>query len=258
MARTTEGASLRRGLFVYVAALLLAGCAEERSASCRQPGEGYPDPALSVADAKERDGDLVLVKGGLIARGGRPVEICDELSLERPPDCEGATLKVEGLRDTSAFEHGESEGGVMWWNGATTAGRVDGDTVRYELDCRTEDVQRQLTEAIGREPGFNAFQSNVESELLDYGPLPELAPPEVRQRYGAFGVRVRTGDQPLEFPDGTETDTRGISWYLDGDNWLAMKRYGSDVMLFWFAASERQLDERWDRVDAIMQRVRID
>jgi hypothetical protein len=237
---------------------VLAGCANGQSSSCREPGETYPRPALSVAEAKKRDGELVLVDGALIARGGRPAEICEELSEEAPPRCEGATLKVGGLRDAWAFERGESRGDTQWWHGATTAGRIDGDTVRYELDCRTQTVQRQLGEAIGREPEFNAFSSSVEAEMIDYGPLPRLTPLDIRERYGAFALRVRTSDQPLEFPDDAEPGDRGIAWYLDGERWLALKLYGTDVMLLWSAGSEQRLDERWQRVDAIMRRVRLD
>lgn len=85
MAPCDEEAPLRRGLFVFAAVVVLAGCANGQSASCREPGEDYPEPALSVAEAKKRDGELILVKGALIARGGRPVEICEVLSSDTPP-----------------------------------------------------------------------------------------------------------------------------------------------------------------------------
>ena len=56
----------------------------------------------------------------------------------------------------------------------------------------------------------------------------------------------------------TDLSANIFTWYLDGENWLAMKMYGGDVMLLWSAGSTRRLDERWDRVNAIMHRVSVD
>ena len=237
------------------AALVVAGCGASDSA-CRKLGEDYPDRPVRIAEALDRDGELVSVRAALIARQGRPERICTALTDARPPSCRGPSLRIEGLRDTSAFEHGQSEGDTVWWESVTMAGRVDGDTIRYELTCRARDVQRHLADAIGDEPSFNAFASNAELERLDYAPLPELMPPELRARYGYFGVGVSTDetDRPVYAAAlDSAPDVRGVYWTKERDTWIAVKHYGDEVALVWAAGRRKRLDERWERLDGIMR-----
>jgi hypothetical protein len=238
-------------------AFALTACSDATEATCREPGERYPARPMSIAEARERDGDLVLVNAALIARDGRPVELCTSLTRIRPPQCRAPSLSVDGLRDTSAFERGETEGETTWWDHVSMAGRIDGDTIRYELSCRAREVQEHLGDEIGQEPGFNAFASNVGAEWLDYGPTPDTNPPELLARYGWFSVAVATDerDQPLftsELRQRRAIRGSGVYWTKESDGWVAFKHYGDEITLLWVAGESRRLDKRFRRVDEIM------
>jgi hypothetical protein len=237
-------------------AVAFAGCGGTSEETCREPGERYPDRPVAIAVALERDGQLTSVHGSLIARRGRPVLLCTGLTAARPPSCRRPSLRIAGLRDTTAFEQGESKGVTTWWRNVTMAGRIDGDTVRYELTCRARDVQRHIGDATGVQPTFNAFGSNAEVERLDYGPLPERIPRGLRERYGYFVIGVATDDaeRPIyESEAGGKPDSRGIYWTKAGGSWLAVKHYGNEVAVAWTAGARRELDERWRRLDRIMR-----
>jgi hypothetical protein len=44
-----------------------------------------------------------------------------------------------------------------------------------------------------------------------------------------------------------------MGWLHEPDKWIAVKRYGDDILLHWSAGSEKRVDERWERVDRIVR-----
>jgi hypothetical protein len=228
-------------------ALTLAGCAGESTVGCRSPGEGMDEASkpLLVTEALGRQGAWVVVEGEVFVRDGRPSELCTFAI----PGCEGSRLKVAGYRDALPLQDGDpvSDGTV---GPGRLAGRVDGDTLRHELTCRAYDVQKYVGDAIGEAPTFNQWGSPDAVERLDYGSLSLTMPSDLRQEYGYFGLYV--GDLPgfLDLPENEIVDA--IHWHDDHGDWYAVKRYGEDVAVAWFAGSAPRLDERWERLDRVL------
>lgn len=91
-----------------------------------------------------------------------------------------------------------------------------------------------------------------------------------RARYGVFTLYVVTAAD-LEtvvtelLADGRtgelgEPDRRGIRWEagttLTGERyWLAKKRYGANVVLWWFGTQERRVDAPFRRLDRALRRL---
>ena len=71
-------------------------------------------PGISVADALDSDSkDELLVKGWLVVDQDGTVRLCDALAESDPPQCAGASVRVEGL-DLGSLEGLTSKGGVTW------------------------------------------------------------------------------------------------------------------------------------------------
>jgi hypothetical protein len=157
----------------------------------------------------------------------------------------------------SAFESSESQGATSWVDGARVAGRVDGETLRFELTCLTEDVRRHVEDETGVELTMNPFQTTSDPERIDVATLPSLVPADVRREWGVFSIAVRARDEferpiwSVELKD-IRPDKRGIYWRRENGRWYATTRYGDDVALLWLAGAERRVDERWERLDEIL------
>jgi hypothetical protein len=235
--------------------LLVAGCGGGDRTACREPGERYPVRPVSVAEAMEREGRLVLVQGTVSAIAGVPERICDR--AERGL-CVGAVLEVDGLRDLTAFESSDRSGATSWVDDARVPGRVDGTTLRFELSCRTEEVRAHVEEETGVELTMNPFQTTSITERIDVAPLPSLVPVDIRREWGVFSIAVRADDEfdrpiwSVALKD-VNPDERGIYWRRENGRWYATTRYGRDVALLWLAGAERRVDERWTRLDRILR-----
>ena len=216
---------------------LASGCGSESRADCRQADEQLSRRAITVADALDRDGELVLVGGTLVAPDSKPTRLCEG----------GRCLRLSGLRDLAAFD-GPLES-------VRIAGRVDSDVLRVLLSCRTAAVRDRFADETGLKLSLNTFASNDDVEVLDVASVPTLVPHEVRKRYGVFGIYVETpwARGPHEFFDLPPETFR---WLERGGASIAVKRYGPDVALIWLAGAERRLDERWRRLDRIVRRLR--
>jgi hypothetical protein len=243
---------VRRALALAV--LLLAGCGDE-STTCRAPGEQYPRQVVSVAVARERDGELATVRGTVVARGGVPVKICSKLPVKGRPACEGRVLRLEGARDMSGFARTGGPRGKSWAY-TRAAGRVVGDTLRVELSCRAQEVQEHIEEELGVRLTLNPLGTYGDQDRLDVASL-ERWPRDVKRRYGVFYVAVRTNrkDEPFWGAELAELARDGdIYWHRDfAGRWYVAKRYGDDVLLFWIAGSNRRVDERWRRLDRVLR-----
>ena len=236
-------------------AVVLTGCGEAASVGCRTPAEDLRQvPRLSIAAAKERQGEFVSVSGSLIAVDGRPDRLCTGIVTTDPPQCSEPSLEVEGVRDLTNFEVPVVEDGVV---GPTAyVGRIDGDTLRFEVDCRTQQVLQHVGDATGEEPTHVPLGSgsNYGSERLDWNG-PDGAPAELTERYGTFSIVVELDeeDEPVmrDTLEGVK-NVRGVYWLSDEGYWYAVKRYADDVAVIW-NADVRRLDERWERLDAVMR-----
>ena len=247
---------------IACSALLLAACAGagESQKSCRDVGEQYPAEPVSIADALERKGRLQTVRGALIAEDGVPDRLCSGLSGASPPLCLEPSLAVDGVRDLSAFDNLQSAGDTAWIESAIVGGRVDGDTIRFAMTCRTSAVRRYFEAEAGVELTINFFQTTSVVERLDAAPLPELMPAKLKEEFGWFGLAVRAvpprnGESPFfsHALGGARPGEHGVMWLRENGKWIAYKRYGADVVLLWTGGAARQLDERWHRLDRVLR-----
>jgi hypothetical protein len=90
-------------------------------------------------------------------------------------------------------------------------------------------------------------------------------PPASQEKYGTFtiyvvdpedadAVRSLLADKDTGEP--LQADVDGIYWDYDdlAKSYVAQKRYGENVVLAWWNESrERGTDERWDRLDEVLQ-----
>ena len=90
-------------------------------------------------------------------------------------------------------------------------------------------------------------------------------PPAAQERYGTFTIYVVDPEDPeavkslladKDTAKPLQPDADGIYWDYDelAKSYVAQKRYGSNVVLAWWNESREQgTDERWDKLDAVMQ-----
>ena len=94
-------------LFAAVlAALTLAGCGGDD-----EPAGGGDPAEISVEEAVDHEGPAV-VTGSLLANGD-DVKLCAALAESFPPQCGGASLRVEGLK-LAEVDGLITEGDVSW------------------------------------------------------------------------------------------------------------------------------------------------
>jgi len=208
-----------------------------------------------VAGALKQQGKLVSVSGAFFARDGRPQRVCSRFVQGSPPSCGGPSLDIAGVRDLAAFDHVGSSGHVEYVESATVSGRVEGHTLRFELSCAAQRVQKEFRARTGETLTLNTFGSNADVERLDFATVPSQEPLRLRSRYGYFAVLVRvrkSGPDPLTHElQGQRPDAAGIVWLRNDKDWYAVKRYGSDLALGWMAGAERRIDARWRRLDRV-------
>ncbi len=86
-------------------------------------------------------------------------------------------------------------------------------------------------------------------------------PARVRERYGWFGIAVRAVRPRNEQPffsfalRDAMPGRRGVAWLRDGGTWIAVKRYGQDVVLLWTGDGKRRIDKPCERLDRVLRAV---
>jgi hypothetical protein len=94
----------------------------------------------------------------------------------------------------------------------------------------------------------------------------DSAPSALQEKYGEFVIAVYESTVPRERARGRR-DRRGIRWEKllaevgprPGPYVGAFKVYGRNVLLRWYPESRRrEIDERWERLDAALTRIVTD
>ena len=92
-------------------------------------------------------------------------------------------------------------------------------------------------------------------------------PPADQRRFGTFTIYVVDHEDPEAVPslladkdtgEQLQPDAEGIYWDYDelAKSYVAQKRYGENVVLAWWNESREQgTDERWERLDTVLQRL---
>ena len=143
--------------------------------------------------------------------------------------------------------------GVVWFTVAVvvslvTASATDPETPS-ELLSRTSEVSRALEIETGERP----YRNTADVDELSLA-LP--ARPEVRRRYGDFVVEISEHPAETAARLGLSGEARDPGWHQTVDGrWAATTRYGRDLFLIWHADAKGMLDDRWQQIDAVMERV---
>ena len=127
---------MRTLLLIPLAVLALAACGSGDEEPGSQPTQPPPataglgaGPGISIEQALAADSaDAVLVNGNLLAQG-EEIRLCSALAESFPPQCSGASLRVEGLK-LEEVDGLVTEGEVSWTAGPIQLlGDVEGDTL---------------------------------------------------------------------------------------------------------------------------------
>jgi hypothetical protein len=128
----------------------------------------------------------------------------------------------------------------------------------------------QLVQRFQEEPGSPLLREaggDPAFRQLGFGLNPSQ---RLLERYGVFSIYVVDPERPQALTSllrdkGTgrplEADPSGVYWERDtlSRSWIAYKRYGTNVVLVWWAESaERSADARWRRLDRVLAGVERD
>ena len=128
----------------------------------------------------------------------------------------------------------------------------------------------QLVQRFQEEPGSPLLREaggDPAFRQLGFGLNPA---PRLLERYGVFSIYVVDADRPQALTSllrdkatgrPLEADPSGVYWERDTQSrsWIAYKRYGTNVVLVWWAESaERSADARWRRLDRVLTGVEQD
>lgn len=84
-------------------------------------------------------------------------------------------------------------------------------------------------------------------------------PYELRELYGGFELYLFHGEDREEDLEAllqdAEPDDLGIYWVRDQKGgWLALTRYGANLVLAWFdAPGDRSVNQKWHRLDGLLE-----
>lgn len=145
--------------------------------------------------------------------------------------------------------------------GCGSAGDGD-DEDQQAAPIGSQEVIQQFEETPGLPPLERAAGSDPSWEQL--GPGLDV-PPATQKEYGTFTIYVVDPEDPeavrslladKDTAKPLQADANGIYWDYDelAKSYVAQKRYGPNVVLAWWNESRQQgTDERWQRLDAVMQ-----
>ena len=138
----------------------------------------------------------------------------------------------------------------------------DGDDQDQEAaPIAAQAVLQEFREA----PGMPALVSAAPDPSWEQlGPALDV-PPASQEKYGTFTIYVVDPEDPeavrslladKDTGEPLEADADGIHWDYDdlSKSYVAQKRYGENVVLAWWNESRKQVtDERWERLDEVLQ-----
>jgi nitrous oxide reductase accessory protein NosL len=137
----------------------------------------------------------------------------------------------------------------------------DGDDEEQASPIAAQAVVQEFSEV----PGMPALESAVADPSWEQlGPGLDVSP-ATQKKYGTFTIYVVDPEDPQavrslladkDTAKPLQADADGIYWDYDelAKSYVAQKRYGSNVVLAWWNESREQgTDERWQRLDAVMQ-----
>lgn len=243
-----------RSLSFGTALLLIvgAGCAGGERAACRADDEQYSSAIVRVYEARDLAG-LMRVQGTILAQG-ESIQLCSLVDGSRPPNCQGSSLRVEGLSDLTAFEEVEREGEVAWAREVVIGGRVTDGRISVEPYCRTRRVMNVLEDETRESVVVDAFTSNESVEVVHLKSQSWGQSVSSNDTYNSFEVYVRTPHEKQSLLDSLQVgdvapDRGDARWSNNAGQWIAYKSYGADVVMSWVAGGEQRLDDRWKGLD---------
>lgn len=120
-------------------------------------------------------------------------------------------------------------------------------------DSGREYTTKQVVDHFVAEGGAGLFKSENSSPAADILRVPT----DLQSVFGGFEVYVfkPEGREEVltELLGEDDPDERGIYWGRDQQRLhVARTKYGSNVVLAWFAGDKRTVDERWERLHRVM------
>jgi len=140
----------------------------------------------------------------------------------------------------------------------------EGDDEQEAAPIAAQAVVQQFREVPGMPPLRSAAGTDPSWEQLGLGL--DISP-AAQERYGTFTIYVVDPEDSeavsslladKDTGEALEADADGIYWDYDelARSYVAQKRYGENVVLAWWNQSrEKGTDERWERLDSILQGV---
>jgi hypothetical protein len=138
----------------------------------------------------------------------------------------------------------------------------DGDDEEQEV---APIAAQQVVQEFSDVPGMPELETAAPDPSWEQlGPGLDI-PPAAQERYGTFTIYVVDPEDPeavrslladKDTAKALQADADGIYWDYDelAKSYVAQKRYGSNVVLAWWNEQrDKGTDERWDRLDAVMQ-----
>jgi hypothetical protein len=145
--------------------------------------------------------------------------------------------------------------------GCGSSGNAD-DEEQEAAPIAAQAVVQQFREVPGMPPLRSAAGTDPSWEQLGLGL--DISP-AAQERYGTFTIYVVDPEDSeavsslladKDTGEALEADADGIYWDYDelARSYVAQKRYGENVVLAWWNQSrEKGTDERWERLDSILQ-----
>ena len=122
-----------------------------------------------------------------------------------------------------------------------------------------------VVQEFAKAPGMPALQSAAPDPSWEQlGPGLDI-PPATQKQVGTFTIYVVDPDDreavdsllaDKDTGEPLQADADGIYWDFDelSNSYVAQKRYGSNVVLAWWNERRKQgTDERWERLDGVLQ-----
>ena len=144
--------------------------------------------------------------------------------------------------------------------GCGASGNGDDDQEAAPIAAQT------VVQTFSEVPGMPTLRNVPDESWSQLGPGLNV-PPATQKEYGTFTIYVVAPDDPdavrslladKDTAEPLEADASGIYWDYDelAKSYVAQKRYGPNAVLVWWNEQrERGTDERWERLDQLMQSV---